>query len=147
MRASQHAIEDGAAEGDFHLLCGECACPQPPSDDRFVTADRGLRERSLSVAGRDPPLHPAIGADRRDMLDSLIGGIVVLTFYCIGTRRDNHLSIVGQLTVIGDIGRELSDRHIDLVEQPPYLGVCLALSAYWPDGSWSYGREPRGPAP
>lgn len=49
------------------------------------------------------------------MLVSLIGGIVVLTFYGIGTRRDNYLSIggmpdddsVGRLTVIGSIGREL----------------------------------------
>lgn len=58
------------------------------------------------------------------MLVSLIGGIVVLTFYRIGTRRDNYLSIggvpddgsVGRLTVIGSIGRELRYRHVDLVE-------------------------------
>lgn len=70
------------------------------------------------------------------MLDSLVGGISVWPFHRIGTRRDSHLSIGGvpgdsiidRLTVIGTIGRELSDRHVDLVEQRFHLrGVACIL--------------------
>lgn len=70
------------------------------------------------------------------MLNSLIGGISVWPFHRIGTRRDSHLSIGGMpgdgivdwLTVVGTIGRELSDRHVALVEQRLQLrGVACIL--------------------
>lgn len=70
------------------------------------------------------------------MPDSLIGGISVWPSHRIGTRRDNHLSIGGvpgdgivdRLTVIGAIVRELSDWHVDLVEQRLHLrGIACIL--------------------
>lgn len=69
------------------------------------------------------------------MLVSLIGGIVVLTFHRIGARRDDHRgigavsgdSVVGWPSVIGSIGRELRDRHVDLVEQRLHLRGVAGL--------------------
>lgn len=99
------------------------------ADDRLVATDRRLNQRAFAVAGLGLPLHPAIGVDRRDMLVSLIGGVGVLAFQRIGARRNYHNSIggmpgngvVGRLTVIGSIGRELSDRHVDLVKERLHL--------------------------
>ena len=99
------------------------------SDDRFVTTDRGLDQGSFSVAGRDLPLHSAIGVDRRNLAVSLTGETGVRPFYRIGAWRNDDRRVrtvsgdglIGRVAVIGAIGRELIDRHVDLVEQWPNL--------------------------
>ena len=90
--------------------------PQPVSDDRFVTTDRGLDQGSFSVAGRDLPLHSAISVDRRNVSVSLARRIGVRPFHRIGAWRNDHDStgtvpgdgVIGRIAVIGAIGRELA---------------------------------------
>lgn len=132
--AGQHAIEDGAAEGDILLLGWECACPQLPSDDRFVATDRRLDQRSFPVAGRGLPLHSAVGVDRGYMTGSLPGGIGVLPFHHIGAWRNDHRfvrtvignGVIGRIAIIGAICGELTNRYVNLVEQ---RSTCEALPA------------------
>lgn len=89
-----------------------------------MSTDRDFGQGSFALAGRGLPLHPVVSVDRHNMLVSLIGGIVVLMFYRIDTRRDNHRNIGGvlgdgivdRLTVISSVDCELRDRYANLIE-------------------------------
>jgi hypothetical protein len=110
-----------------------------PMIDLYRPIAVSARERF--VTGRGLPLHPAIGVDQGERLVSLICGIVALTVHRIGAGRDNHRrvgavpgkGIVGWLTIIGSIGRQLRDRHVDRVEQRLQRDLTPCLSSiHWP---------------
>lgn len=123
----QHSIESSAADGDFCLLRSEQARPQPVSDHRLITTDRGLDQGSLAVVGSSLPFHPPIGVDRRDMTVSLTGKIGVWPFRRVGAWRNDHRStramlgdgVISWVAVISPISRELADGVVDLVEAAP----------------------------
>lgn len=71
------------------------------------------------------PLHPPLGLDRRDVPVSLTGNSFTRAVDRVGPRWNDNGSIgsvpadgvVGRVTVIDAIGRELINRGVDLVEQ------------------------------
>src|SRR3954451_19571905 len=63
LRNPDHAVEHLSGYGDFTLLGREPAGAQLRSDDRLVSADRGLRETAPAVAGRFLPGHAALLCD------------------------------------------------------------------------------------
>jgi len=121
--------EDGAADGDLGLLRPEASRSQAATDDRLISADRGLDQRTRAVAGSGLPLHPAIRVDRHDMTVPLATGFGIAPLDGIGARRNNDGNagavvadgVVGWFAVIGAIGRELPNRAVDLVEQQLHL--------------------------
>ena len=98
--------------------------PQAASDDGLVAADRGLDERTLAVAGRSLPFQPPVRVDRHDMPVALVGGLCIRAVDRVGARRNDDGSagavpgddVIGRLTIISAIGRELTDRGVDLVK-------------------------------
>ncbi|MBB6414239.1 hypothetical protein HNQ71_006948 [Mesorhizobium sangaii] len=85
--AGKHAVEDGAADGDFGLLNGKRPCPQTPPDGGLVSPYGGLDQRAFAITVGDLPFHPAVSADCGDMLVPLAGRSIVEWFDRAGTRR------------------------------------------------------------
>lgn len=123
--ASKHAVEDGAADGDFGLLTRQRPGPQTPPDDGLVSPDCRLNQRALSVAVRDLPFHPAVTVDCGDMPVPLAGRSTVAWLDRVGARRNDDSRrramiddcVVCRFSIIGTVGCELSDRTAILVEE------------------------------
>ncbi|TCN35399.1 hypothetical protein EV665_1289 [Shinella granuli] len=90
---SEHAIENGSADGNFRLLCAERSSAQAVSYDRFVATDGGLDQRTLAIASRSLPIHSAMRLDRRDMTIPLTGNLCIRAADRVGPRWNDDGSI------------------------------------------------------
>lgn len=107
---------------------------QPWANDRLVAAHRGFHQRSLAVAGCFLPIQPTPALDHEQVH---VAHRRICLKLCAGlrcrARRDDDFDLwivlrnglVGRITVIGAIGRDLANSVFDLVEQWPNLGRVI----------------------
>ncbi|NNG72058.1 hypothetical protein HLI18_19635 [Rhizobium laguerreae] len=121
----KHAVEDGAADGDFGLLTRQRPGPQTTPDDGLVSPDCPLKQRVFAVAVRDLPFHRAVTVDCGDMPVPLAGRSIVAWLDRVGARRNDDSRrramiddcVLCRFSIIGTVGCELSDRTANLVEE------------------------------
>src|SRR3954453_8009807 len=92
LRNPDHAVEHLGGYGGFTLLGGQGAGAQLRSDDRLVSADRGLRETAPAVAGRFLPSHAPLLCDDPNVAIALALRLGVLRArHRRRTRRDDDV--------------------------------------------------------